>query len=65
MEDNCIEYRTQQHEMIVEGTCDDKPTLPEIMEHGAKNGFFVSDIEMWFDSMQGFWRFNGNLLRLS
>ena len=65
IEDNCVEYRSQQHEMLVEGTSDFKPTENEIMEHGAKKGFFVTDIEIWFDSMQGFWRWNGNIIRLT
>lgn len=65
IEDNSVEYRSQQHEMLVEGTSDFKPNENEIMEHGAKNGFFVTDIEIWFDSMQGFWRWNGNIIRLT
>lgn len=64
IEDNCVEYRSQQHEMLVEGTADFKPTENQIMEHGAKNGFFVTDIEIWFDNMQGFWRWNGNIIPL-
>jgi hypothetical protein len=30
IEDNCVEYRSQQHEMLVEGTADFKPTKNEI-----------------------------------
>lgn len=59
-----IEYRTQKHEMLVDGTSDEKPDVEEILDHAMGRGFNVTEIEIFMDEMQGFWRFSGKLTML-
>ena len=52
------EIRTQSHLMDAEGTADTKPTKSEIEFLLSKEGYSTKDIKIWFDNMQGFWRWN-------
>lgn len=60
-----FEYRTQAHEMWLEGTSDDEPDLSAIHEHAKCRGFALADLQVWKDSMQGFWRFGADLRALA
>ena len=56
-----IDYRDRDWEMWVEGTSDIKPEKNEIIKQAKNKGYRLSDIDIWFDNMQGFWRFTANL----
>lgn len=52
------EIRTHAHLMDAEGTADTKPMKSEIEFLLSKEDYNAKDIEIWFDNMQGFWRWN-------
>ena len=56
-----VEFRTQSHLMDMDGTSDTKPTIEEIQEYGLKNGWEIFNINIIFDTMMGFYRFNGDI----
>lgn len=58
------EIRDQAHEMWAEGTSDEMPASSDIETLLKNEGYFASDIERWFDDMQGFWRWNCNIKKL-
>lgn len=58
-----VEFRTQSHLMDMDGTSDTKPTIEEIQEYGLKEGWEITNINIIFDTMMGFWRFNGDIDR--
>lgn len=52
-----IEIRDQAHLMDAEGCHDEKPTEQEIVQYLESKGFSPnSNIDIWLDGMQGFWR---------
>lgn len=53
-----VEIRNQPHLMAAEGTDDKKPVGKEIVEYLLKRGYISNNIDIWFDNMQGFWRWN-------
>jgi hypothetical protein len=57
------EYRDRYFEMWLEGTSDEKPFESDIIEHAKDKGFYLTNIEIWFDYFQSFWRFSANLVR--
>ena len=65
LNDNEVEYRSQKHEMWVEGTADEKPTHDAIINHAKSKGYSVINIGIWHDDLQGFWRFNGDIKPLN
>lgn len=59
------EIRDQAHLMVAEGACDDKPTLDDIVNFLSEHGFVPNDIDVSYDTMQGFWRWNCNIQKLT
>jgi len=57
------EYRIRDWEMWLEGTSDNEPNKEEIIIHAKSKGYKLNDIEIWFDNMQGFWRFSADLVK--
>lgn len=53
---NNTEFRNQPHEMCVEGAEDDQMTEEDIIKYCADFGYKASEIDIWFDKMQGVWR---------
>ena len=62
--DNNIEYRDQLHEMWVEGMSDEKPIDYDILRHASKRGYYVNNIDVWYDELQSIWRYIGNLEKI-
>ena len=58
------EYRDRDWEMCLEGSADNKPNESEIIEHAKSQGFELKNIEIWFDNLEKFWRFDAILRRL-
>ena len=58
------EYRDRDWEMWIEGSSNEKPNKSEIIEHVKSKGFELKNIEIWFDNLQKFWRFNADLVRI-
>lgn len=52
------EIRNQAHEMRAEGTSDEMPTEADVESLLTGEGYEASNIEMWFDGAQGFYRWN-------
>jgi hypothetical protein len=59
---NEYEYRTQSHIMWLEGTDYEKPSEEEIRNDAKTKGFNLENLEIWYDTMQFFWRFGANLV---
>jgi len=55
---NNTEVRSQKHLMDAEGTSDKKPTALAVQILLSKEGWCCSEIDIWFDTMQGFWRWS-------
>lgn len=55
------EIRDQVHEMWAEGTGDIEPVTTDIETLLNNEGYQASNIEIWYDDMQGFWRWNCNI----
>jgi hypothetical protein len=60
-----FEYRTNKWEMWLEGTSDKKPIKDDIKKHANSNGYKVENINISFDHMQKFWRFNADLKKIT
>lgn len=58
------EILDQAHQMRAGGTSDEPINHDEVMELLAKENYFAKDIESWFDSMQGFYRWECNIISL-
>ena len=61
MYDYCLEIRDQEHLMDFEGSSDEKPTENEIIAIVFKRGYVAENIDIFYDNMQGFYRFRGEL----
>ena len=58
-----LELREKDYEMWLEGTADEKPTIEEIKNEVEKNGvYYATNIEIDFDDMFGFYRFNEDIV---
>jgi len=55
------EYREREWEMWLEGTADNEPNKDEIIKHAKEKNYKLKNLQVWFDSMQGFWRFGADL----
>ena len=64
IQDENVTYRTQPHEMCIEGMTDKEPTINEIDKYCVKNNYSVDNIRIWFDHMQQIWRFNGDIKQI-
>lgn len=51
-----FEVYNQKHQMYAEGDQHPQPTEPDIMFALKLEGYAASEIDMWFDHLQGFWR---------
>ena len=58
------EIRDQAHLMDAEGACDIEPTEQEIQEYLSGMGWIAYDINISYDNMQGFWRWNCDIKKL-
>ena len=58
------EFSDSEHEMLLEGSSYDKPRDSEIIEHCLRKGYELQNLEIWFDNLQKFWRFDANLVRI-
>jgi hypothetical protein len=57
-----FEYRTRDWEMWLEGTSERKPSQINIIKDAQNKGYKLKNIEIWFDSIQCFWRFSADLI---
>ena len=57
------EYRDRGWEMWLEGSSDEKPKKNEIINHAKNKGYMLKNIQIWFDNMQGFWRFQADIVK--
>lgn len=55
------EIEDQAHKMWAEGSCDNEPTNDEIVIFMTECGWAIYNINISFDNMQGFWRWNCDL----
>lgn len=58
------EIRSQIHLMDAEGTSDSKPIKLDVKELIKQEGWIASNIEIFYDNMQGFWRWNCKIKKL-
>lgn len=58
-----VQLRTQQHLMDAEGTDYEHPNIEEINDYVNGRGYICLDIDIWFDKMQGFWRWNCKIIK--
>lgn len=58
------EIRDHAHLMDAEGTTDVQPTDYEVTQFLASEGFLASEIDICFDSVQGFWRWSCDITRI-
>ena len=49
--------------MVAEGTSDVEPKSKDIKELLLSENWNSSNIDIWFDNMQGFWRWNCDISR--
>lgn len=59
------EILDQPHQMCAEGTDDEKPKIEDIEVILKNEGWGVFNVDIWFDTMQGFWRWNCDILKLT
>lgn len=52
------EIRDQSHEMWAEGTSDTDPHASDIKTFLEEYGYEASNMDSWYDSLQGFWRWS-------
>ena len=52
------EIRDKKHLMDAEGTSDIEPKAEDIKSLLRLENWECSNIDIWFDNMQGFWRWN-------
>lgn len=52
------EIRDQAHLMHAEGAQDKKPKEAEIIESIKSDGYIATEIDIQFDNMMGFWRWD-------
>ena len=57
------EILDQKHQMYAEGTSDIKPTAKDIELFLKHEGWDIYNLDIFFDSMQGFWRWNCDIVR--
>ncbi len=60
-----IEIRSQPNEMLFEGTYETRPRKTEIEKAVIEKGFMPYEYDIWFDSLQKFWRFGGHIRRIT
>ncbi len=56
-----LEIRDQKHLMVAEGSDDNKIFIKDIVEVIKARGYKALNIKIWFDNLQGFWRFNSDI----
>ena len=56
------EIEDQAHKMWAEGTADNEPTIYAVQVWMEYLGWNVKGIDIWFDKMQGFWRWSCDLV---
>ena len=59
-----IEIRERSWEMWLEGTSYKEPSRNEIVEYALTYNYKTRNLEVWFDNMQKFWRFNADIISL-
>lgn len=59
-----IEYRERSWEMWLEGASYYEPSKREIVEDALAHSYKVRNLEVWFDNMEKFWRFNADIIHL-
>jgi len=59
-----LEIRDQKHLMVAEGSADEKPTEHKIMEAISAEGFEASNISMFYDTLQRFWRYTADIKKI-
>ena len=60
-----IKIRSQPYEMLFEGTHGTRPRKTEIEKAVMVEGFVAYDYDIWFDTLQKFWRFGGQIRRIT
>lgn len=56
-----LEIRSQKHLMCVEGSSDIRPTKIGIQKAVEQRGFKIFNINILYDRLQGFWRFDASI----
>ena len=54
-----IEYREDLQ--VLEGTADSKPNEADIIAKANEDGWNAFDVNIWFDTQMGFWRFDATI----
>ncbi len=57
------EIETAAHKMWAEGTCDNQPTEQEVIDFMDGQMWQVGNVSIFHDDMQGFWRWNCDLVK--
>lgn len=52
---------TYPNDYHAEGTSDEKPEEFDVLMHVLDCGYATSNIEIWFDNFQGFWRWYADI----
>lgn len=55
----------QPHKMWAEGTHKEEPTKKMVVNHLLENGWDCKDVDIWNDTMMGFWRWSSKLIKPS
>ena len=59
-----IEIRDQQHLMDAEGSHDEQPTPTQIAGILSSEGWICTDLDIWFDTIQGLWKWSCAIERI-
>ena len=60
-----LNFRDRSWEMWLEGTSDQKPNEEKIRIKAKKKGYDLENYHSNYDTMQGFWRFGADLVKLN
>ena len=52
------EIRDKKFLMDADGTSENEPSELDIIKHLEYEGWLCDEIDIWYDNMMGFWRWN-------
>ena len=55
------QFYTQAHQMYLEGTSYEKPTDDEVLIEALNHKYGAFNIDIFYDSMQNFWRYYADI----
>jgi len=53
----------EQHYMDAEGSSDEEPSKQDVEKHLEFEGWASYNIDIWYDSMMGFWQWNCDIVK--